>query len=114
MVTYELAHVGINGKDEQDALSTAQAFSDLFNLGVRAGVSSTFAGKAVEVMKAPFLGEHGHIGFATPDVEAAIEDLKARGYEVDMSTAKYKDGQMTAVYLKQQIAGFAIHIMRKG
>lgn len=113
MVTYELAHVGINAKDKEEALQIATAFSDLFNLGVRPGVSSTFAGRAVEVMNTPYLGERGHIGFATPDVTAAVEDLKSRGYEVDMSTAKYTDGVMTAVYFKQQIAGFAVHIMRK-
>jgi 2-dehydro-3-deoxyphosphogluconate aldolase/(4S)-4-hydroxy-2-oxoglutarate aldolase len=39
--------------------------------------------------------------------------LAGRGYEVDMDTAKYKDGSLTAVYLKDEIGGFAIHLLRK-
>jgi 2-dehydro-3-deoxyphosphogluconate aldolase/(4S)-4-hydroxy-2-oxoglutarate aldolase len=30
-----------------------------------------------------------------------------------MSTAKYKGERMTAVYLKNEIGGFAIHLLQK-
>ena len=43
-----------------------------------------------------------------------MKDLESRGFEVDMSTAKYKpDGTLNAVYLKQEVGGFAVHIVRK-
>ena len=43
-----------------------------------------------------------------------MKDLEARGYEVDMTTATYKpDGTLNAVYLKQEVGGFAVHIVRK-
>ena len=43
----------------------------------------------------------------------AVSDWLPR-FEVDMSTAKYKpDGTLNAVYLKQEVGGFALHIVRK-
>ena len=113
-VTYELAHVGLNAKDQDEALAFAELFAQMFGLPVKNGNSSVFAGTAMEVMKAPGLGKNGHIGVWTPDCEAAVKDLTARGFEVDMSTAKYKpDGTLNAVYLKREVGGFAVHIVRK-
>ena len=111
---YTLAHVGINGSSPEEARQIASLFADIFNLQPREGNSSTFAGNAVEVMRTPYLGRNGHIGMYTEDCEAAIKDLESRGYEVDMSTAKYKpDGTLNAVYLKKEVGGFALHIVRK-
>ena len=113
-IKYELAHVGINGQNPEEAKEIAGLFADIFNLPVKEGNNSTFAGSAVEVMRTPYLGRLGHIGMSTPDCEAAVKDLEARGYEVDMSTAKYKpDGTLNAVYLKKEVGGFAVHIVRK-
>ena len=113
-VKYELAHVGINGKDPEEAEAIAGLFAAVFGLPVKVGNSSVFAGSAVEVMKTPYRGKLGHIGMATPDCEAAVKDLEERGYAVDLSTAKYKpDGTLNAVYLRDEIGGFAVHIVRK-
>ena len=113
-IRYELAHVGINAQNPEEAKATAALFAEIFNLQPREGNSSTFAGNAVEVMRTPYLGRNGHIGMYTADCEAAVKDLEERGFEVDMSTAKYKpDGTLNAVYLKQEVGGFAVHIVRK-
>lgn len=113
-ITYELAHVGINAASPEEAMAVASLFAQMFNLPVKEGNSSIFAGSAAEVMKTPYLGRLGHIGMRTPDCEAAVKDLESRGFEVDMSTAKYKpDGTLNAVYLKQEVGGFAVHIVRK-
>ena len=113
-IHYELAHVSINGANPEEALAIAKLFADMFRLPVKEGNSSDFAGAAVEVMKTPYKGRLGHIGVATPDCEAAMKDLESRGYEFDLSTAKYKpDGTLNAVYLKQEVGGFAVHIVKK-
>ena len=113
-IRYELAHIGINGQNPEEARAIAELFARIFNLQPREGNSSTFAGNAVEVMRTPYLGRNGHIGMYTPDCEAAVRDLEERGFEVDMTTAKYKpDGTLNAVYLKQEVGGFALHIVRK-
>ena len=44
---------------------------------------------------------------------SAIAELAKRGYEVDMETAGYKNGRINAVYLKDQIGGFAVHLLQK-
>jgi len=54
------------------------------------------------------------IGMYTEDCKAVVKDLESRGFEVDMSTAKYRpDGTLNAVYLKREVGGFALHIVRK-
>ena len=30
-----------------------------------------------------------------------------------MDSAKYKDGKLTAIYLKEEVAGFAVHLVQK-
>lgn len=114
MAEYTLAHVGINAENEQEALKTAEMFQALFGLEVKVGNSSVFAGTAVEVMKKPYLGRHGHIAIGTPDVAAAVAELEARGVAFAPETAKYKpDGTLNAIYLADEICGFAVHLVGK-
>ena len=73
-----------------------------------------FADTLVEVMKAPFLGKHGHIAVGTPDVAAARAELEAKGFTFREDTAKFKpDGTLNAIYLTEEVAGFAIHLVGK-
>lgn len=84
---FELVHVGVNIANEEDARSTAQIFSLLFNLEVRQGQKSIFGGQYFECMKAPFLGTHGHIAMCTDDLAGAMEELKSKGFSFNMDTA---------------------------
>lgn len=110
---FELRHVGINCRDEEEACSVAGRFEEIFGFEKKVGNSSVFAGTAVEAMKKPYLGANGHIAVGTSDIEGAVKYLQERGAEPDMDTAKYKNGKMTAVYLKEQIGGFAVHLVQK-
>ena len=113
MLGFELKHVGINCKDEKEADGVAEAFSKLLGFEKKPGNSSIFSGTAVEVMKAPGLGANGHIAIGTNYLDRAVNYLESQGYEFDMSTAKYKNDKMTAVYLKGEIGGFAVHLVQK-
>lgn len=114
MAEFSLAHIGINAENEADALKIAELFAALFGFEVKPGNSSVFAGTAVEVMKKTYLGANGHIAIGTPDVAAAQAELKARGFAFRPETAKYKaDGTLNAVYLKDEIGGFAVHLVKK-
>lgn len=111
--TFELVHVGINTPDPQEAEKLAQLLSLMFNLTPRHGQKSEFAGPYFECMKAPFLGSHGHVAMATPDLEAAVEELKEKGFSFNMDTAAYDEaGKLKNVYLDGEFGGFAIHILR--
>lgn len=110
----QLAHVGINAENEKEALDIALLLCKLFGLRMKDGSNSVFAGTAVEVMKKPYLGANGHIAFQTKDIRKAIVFVEENGFPVNMETAKYgPDGKMLAVYLKNEIAGFALHFVQK-
>ncbi len=112
MLGFELAHVGINAENEEEALATAKFFGDAFGFAPKNGNSSVFAGTAVEVMKAGGPGRLGHIGIKTNYIDRAVRYMESRGYEFE--PGKYDEkGSLTAIYFKQEIAGFAVHLVQK-
>ena len=114
MAKYSLAHVGINAANRDEAEQAARMFETLFGFAVKEGNSSIFAGDGVEVMKEPYKGKNGHIAIGTPDVAAAKAELEARGFAFDDTTAKFKaDGTLNAIYLTDEICGFAVHLVGK-
>jgi len=64
-------------------------------------------------MKNQYLGKHGHIAISTNDIHRAIAYLKKKGISVLPETAKEKDGKLKAVYIAQEVSGFAIHLLQK-
>ena len=110
---FELAHLGINTPDPEAALELAKLLSLVFNLNPRHGQKSEFAGEFFECMKSPFLGANGHIAMRTPDLDAAVAELREKGFAFKMDTAAYtEDGKLKNIYLEDEFGGFAIHIMR--
>lgn len=110
---YEVAHVGINTAGDGDAQAVAGIFGGAFGFPVKNGGSSVFASTGIEIMKSRYLGGQGHIAVRTNRIGIAIADLEKKGFAVDMSTAKYKDGKLAAVYLENEIGGFAVHLLQK-
>lgn len=113
LLGYELAHVGINAENADESLKICRALEDAFGFACKQGNSSNFAGAGVEVMKEKYLGGCGHIAICTNSIRCAVADLASKGFVVDMNTAKYKGERMIAVYLKNEIGGFAIHLLQK-
>ena len=110
---FELAHVGINCENADDSLAVCNELEKAFDFEVKTGNSSNFASTGVEVMKSMYLGKNGHLAVRTNKIETAIAELTKRGFAVDMDTAKYKGDRMVAVYLKNEIGGFAVHLLQK-
>ena len=114
MLGFTLAHVGINTTGDDEAKEVADTFAGLFGLTTKYGNSSNFTGGIFEVMKGSGLGAHGHLAIRTNSISRAIAYLQRLGIEVDMSTAKGPEGgAMVAVYLKEEVGGFAIHLLQK-
>lgn len=110
---FSLAHVGINADGDEDALRTAESLCALFRLPVINKGKSVFAGAAVEVMKHNGRGAKGHIGFRTLSVDRAVAYLKQKGVQFAMETAGYDaNGSLKFVYLQDEIAGFALHLVK--
>ena len=113
MLGFELRHVGINSGNPEQAQKDAEKLAKLLNWPVKPGNSSVFAGVGFECMKEPGRGEKGHIAIATNFIRRAKWHLEQRGYEFDESSIKEKNGKMTAIYLKDDICGFAFHLVQK-
>ena len=113
MLGFELRHIGINANGEDEADSVAGSFEKLFGFTKKVGGSSVFAGTAIEVMKQPYLGAHGHIAIGTNYIERAVYHMELQGFEFDPETAKYKNGKLVAIYLKGELGGFAVHLVQK-
>ena len=113
MLGFELAHVGINGANEEEARRTAERFQALFGWAVQPGDSSFFSGTEVEVMKEPFKGTRGHIGVRTNYVERAMYYMSTvLGVEFEEPRRDEK-GRCKVVYLKEEVGGFAVHLTQK-
>lgn len=113
MLDFELVHVGVNAEDEADAEKTAKTLEKAFGFMPDERTKSVFAGKQVEVMKGKGMGRFGHIAIKTSSVDRAVYHLSRRGFEFDYDTATYApDGSMKFIYLKDEIGGFAYHLIK--
>jgi len=64
-------------------------------------------------MKEPGRGAHGHLGIRTWDIERALYHLSRLGLESDYTSARYDEhGRLKLIYLKGEVAGFALHLVR--
>jgi len=113
MLGFEFTHLGINEETKDKALNSANQLSHLFYFPIKEGTNSIFAGSGFEVIKNRSLGKHGHIAIATNDIYRAIAYLKMKDISVLPETAKEKDGKLKAIYLDQEVSGFAIHLLQK-
>ncbi|MEG1525493.1 MAG: bifunctional 4-hydroxy-2-oxoglutarate aldolase/2-dehydro-3-deoxy-phosphogluconate aldolase [Clostridia bacterium] len=113
MLGFRLAHVGINTENETQARAAAQMFGRLFGFSEKIGNSSIFAGSYVELMKTPYHGKHGHVAIATLSLSRAIAYLELNGVTFLQDSMKFDDkGTPVAIYLKEEIAGFAVHLVQ--
>ena len=115
MLGLEFIHMGINGEDEADAKRGAKLFEAMFGMTVRETSKSTFAGEAFEFMHGKGPGKHGHIAIRTNFADRAIAYFKRMGFEFDESSITYdeKTGKAIFAYFKDEICGFAIHLLQK-
>lgn len=111
---FSLAHIGINGESRAEGLATARWFADRFGLPVKEGGRSNFAASWVECCNQRFPGKFGHIGIFTLSPERAVAYFEARGIPLREDFKNVNpDGKLVAVYLEEEIGGFAVHIVKK-
>ncbi len=115
MLGLEFVHMGINAENADEAKKAAKLFELMFGLPCRETSKSVFAGEAFEFMMGKGPGTHGHIAIRTYFVDRAMAYFKRMGIEFDQSTVTYdeKTGKPKFVYFKDEICGFAIHLVQK-
>ena len=111
---FDLAHIDINMPDADSSLSVTKKFYQIFNFTLKEGNNSNFAGTGIKVNKSIGLGKNGHIAIKTNSIPRAIAYLERNGFRVDMTTAKRPaGGPIVAVYMKEEIDGFVVHLLQK-
>ncbi len=112
---FEIAHVGINCENEKDSLAFAELFSRVLNVPITEYPNCHFAGTLLEINKAPGRGRNGHIGLLTRDLVRAAAYAESRGIAFDWDKALFFPGskRVKCVYFKNDIAGFAFHLLQK-
>ncbi len=109
---FHLVHIGINCENGAEAESLARLLCGIFGLELRQGTKSAFAGDYIECMRGLGWGRNGHIAMGTPDLDAAVAELRERGISFREDTAAYfEDGRLKNIYLDGEFGGFAIHIL---
>lgn len=113
MLGLQLVHVGLNNNDADEAMNSAKQISKLLRFSEPSvGNSSIFVGSALEFMKAPYLGKNGHIAFKTNSLDRAVNYLTRMGVGFNAATEKRDEsGKLKAIYLEDEVAGFAIHLV---
>jgi 2-dehydro-3-deoxyphosphogluconate aldolase/(4S)-4-hydroxy-2-oxoglutarate aldolase len=109
---FQLAHIGINERNSDDAAKDAALIASLFGFPTKNGESSIFMSSCIELLKRPYLGEKGHIAIRCNDVERALARFRGMGIGVTEGSEKMEKGRLKTVYLDKQIGGFAFHLVR--
>ena len=114
MLDFRFAHIGINWGGEESALNAVKSFSTLFGFAPKDGNNCVFSGDVFELVKSSGLGVHGHIAISTNTVMRAVAWLERNGITLDHGNAiKDQKGAVNVIYLKEEILGFAVHLVQK-
>ena len=113
MLGLEVKHIGINSGSPEKSMEDAKALSRLLGWPIDEHKNANFVGDGFEVMKIPFRGEKGHVAIACNNIKRARWHMERRGFVFDDDSVIMKDGKMRAIYLKDDIAGFAFHLLQK-
>ena len=115
MLGLEFVHMGINNESKEEAEKGAKLFNLMFGMPVKETSKSYFAGDAFEFMMGKGPGKCGHIAIRTNFVDRAMAYFKRMGFEFDESSIVNDDktGKPKFVYFKDEVCGFAIHLLQK-
>lgn len=107
-----LVHVGINNNDAEGMNHDVAEFLKLGMAVTKAGKSSTFMDGKIEVMNKKMWGEHGHLAYSCYDVDRTIYYLSQFGFTPIEESIQKDERGTKVVYFKEQVNGFAIHLVR--
>ncbi|MBE5797871.1 MAG: bifunctional 4-hydroxy-2-oxoglutarate aldolase/2-dehydro-3-deoxy-phosphogluconate aldolase [Clostridiales bacterium] len=113
MLGFEIRHIGINTESAEESMAECKKLAALMGMPIKEGNSSNFVGTGVEINKYMGRGKHGHIAIGTNSVKRAKWHLEQRGYKFIEDSAVVKNGKLIAIYLEDEIAGFAVHLVQK-
>jgi 2-dehydro-3-deoxyphosphogluconate aldolase/(4S)-4-hydroxy-2-oxoglutarate aldolase len=111
LANFEIVHLGINNENKEEAEKAATLFSLITGKEVTERSKSYFSGKAFELMFTKGRGTHGHLALGVDDIDDAVAYLKTKGFTFDEDSRTYKNDRCNFIYMNEEIAGFAIHLL---
>lgn len=113
MLGVKIKHIGVN-EEAGNGIELAKQFAAFFGGEVRETSKGWFGSDFVEVMsEAKKRGKYGHIGVGVNNVDRAKRYYETLGYAFDEESATYDEkGNMKFIYFKDEIGGFAIHLVK--
>jgi 2-dehydro-3-deoxyphosphogluconate aldolase/(4S)-4-hydroxy-2-oxoglutarate aldolase len=106
------AHIGLNSDSAKEMESAISRFTELGMDCTKRGSSSSFMDTTIEIMNKPGRGTKGHIAYKCFNVDRTISYLSQFGFTPVEETIG-KDAKGTKlVYFKEEVDGFAIHLIR--
>ena len=94
-------------------MAEAKKLANLLGWPIKEGNSSNFVGTGIELNKYMGRGKNGHIAIGTNSVKRAKWHLEQRGFKFIEDSAVVKNGKLIAIYLEDEIGGFACHLVQK-
>jgi 2-dehydro-3-deoxyphosphogluconate aldolase/(4S)-4-hydroxy-2-oxoglutarate aldolase len=115
MFGFTVVHFGLNAGSAEAAGKGAALFNSLFGFPLKDGAGSVFAGDYLELMKLPgAAGTRGHIAIATNTPSRARAYLERQGVSFDPSSIKKNaEGNLNVIFARDEILGFAWHLIQK-
>ena len=112
MLGIRIKHIGVNEEDG-NGLKLAEQFAALLGGKVRETSKGWFGSELVEVMsEGKKKGTCGHIGVQVNNVDRARRYFESQGYAFDEESSEYDaKGNLKFIYFKDEIGGFAIHLV---
>ena len=114
MLGFELAHIGINASSADEAENIAGAFSSPVRYAEKDREQFCLRRNRRRGHEEPLPRQNGHIAVATNYIDRAVNYLSMKGVAFNEESAKRDaKGNLTAIYLKDEIGGFAVHLVQK-
>ncbi len=114
MLSFELSHIGVNTESMEEAHRLAKLFELMFDFEPKKNIGAYFAQTYIEIMAPPFFGKNGHIAIGTNYIDKARAYLERKGFIFNYNSIKtFENGKPVVIYLQDDIAGFAVHLLQK-
>ena len=108
---FEIGHIGINCNGAEESKQICDMFGRAFGFAyMPSDGPSDFSSRQIEIKKYGGRGTKGHLAIVTNSIDCAIGEMKRRGIALDEELV-YEDGKLIAAWLKDEIGGFAVHLM---
>lgn len=114
ILSFEFLHIGINTKSDEEAHYIAKKLEKSFGFKSKENSKSILLSNCINIMKSSDFEENGYLAIGSNNMNRAIYHLDNNGYMVNENSKCFnKNGKLISIYLRDEIAGYAIKLIQK-